>query len=158
MSASEKTPEWSSCVPRPQEKDRLLLLHRVPSGWSWFFDLCEWQVECKQSSAVHPLVSNTAIYVLCTYFCFLFHSCFIIRFLVLLLSDGAGITLCPSPDPPDNSHTACGEKPNEFGSVVQFRCNWGYGFVGTTANTVTATCGCSGRWKYQPVVPQCQGI
>ena len=161
MSETEKATKWSNCVSQPQKKDRLLLLHWLPSGWSWFFDLCEWQVESKQSSTVYPLVSNTAIYVYFSpnivFFSFLFLSP-PFRVLVVALSNGAGITSCPSPDPPDNSHTACGEKQNKIGSVVQFRCNWGYRFVGTTAKTVTATCDCSGWWKYEPVVPRCEGI
>lgn len=66
------------------------------------------------------------------------------------------MTSCPSLVPPDYSLLDCDEKPNNYGSVVQFRCRWGYRFVGTTKTVIKATCQCSGLWKYDPVVPQCE--
>ena len=73
------------------------------------------------------------------------------------MSNTAAINSCSSPDPPDNSFIEGGEKPTALGSIVKFRCKAGFQFVGTSAEVITATCKCSGRWIYKPIVPRCEG-
>jgi hypothetical protein len=66
------------------------------------------------------------------------------------------IDSCLPPEPPDNTYIEGGQKPTALGSVVKFRCNKGFQFAGTSAEVVTATCGCSWLWVYDPVTPRCE--
>jgi hypothetical protein len=74
-----------------------------------------------------------------------------------LSTRATGIDSCLPPEPPDNTYIEGGQKPTALGSVVKFRCNKGFQFAGTSAEVVTATCGCSWLWVYDPVTPRCEG-
>ena len=83
---------------------------------------------------------------------------FFVAFPLLVSSETAGLVKSCSPgdlELPDHSYIEGGWKSTAIGSVVKISCIKGFHFVGTTSKVITATCGCSGRWKYDDMMPKC---